>query len=380
MKVALFTDTYLPQINGVTNTLTKLLEYYERKGIDYKLFVPQYEIQSSDYNIERFYSIKFFIYPEARVTFPNFKRINATLADFGPDIVHNMTEFNMGTTGMGYGKAHNVPTISNYTTNFSQYADYYKLFFLKAPIWNWMKWYHTQNDLTLCPSHAAQKILLHHGITNTGIFSRGIDAQNFHPQKRNNDLRKKLKIENKTAFLYVGRIAVEKDLDVLCKSYQAIHKKFGHSAGLVIVGDGPYLDRCKQIFPRDTVYTGFKSGKELADIYASCDLFVCPSSTETFGNVVLEAMASGLPVIGADAGGVGELIQKNVNGLKFKKKDAGELTECMERLLLDAHLRQTLAGNGRMFANNRTWDKIFDGLVQTYRQVIEKYLKSGLTA
>lgn len=380
MKVALFTDTYLPQINGVTNTITKLLEYYDKNKIQYKLFVPQYEIQSSDYNVERFYSIKFFIYPEARVTFPNFRRINATLADFGPDIVHNMTEFNMGTTGMGYGKAHNVPSISNYTTNFSQYADYYKLFFLKTPIWNWMKWYHTQNDLTLCPSHSAQKILHNHGITNTGIFSRGIDAKNYNPQKRSHDLRKKLKIENKTTFLYVGRIAVEKDLDVLCKSYRDIHKKFGHAAGLVIVGDGPYLERCKQIFPRDTVFTGFKTGRELAEIYASCDLFVCPSSTETFGNVVLEAMASGLPVIGADAGGVGELITHTANGLKFAEKKDKELTECMERLLLDVSLRQTLSGSGRIFANNRSWDKICDGLVQTYDDVIGKYHAASLSA
>ena len=380
MKVALFTDTYLPQINGVTNTLTKLLEYYDKNKIQYKLFVPQYEIPSSDYNVERFYSIKFFVYPEARVTFPNFRRINATLAQFGPDIVHNMTEFNMGTTGMGYGKAHNVPSISNYTTNFSQYAEYYKLFFLKTPIWNWMKWYHTQNDLTLCPSQSAQRILHSHGITNTGIFSRGIDAQNFIPQKRSEGLRKKLKIENKTAFLYVGRIAVEKDLDVLCEGYKTVHKRFGSSAGLVIVGDGPYLDRCRQIFPRDTVFTGFKTGKELAEIYASCDLFVCPSSTETFGNVVLEAMASGLPVIGADAGGVGELIQKNKTGLKFREKDSQELAGCMERLLLDATLRQTLAGAGRTFANNRSWDKIFGGLMQTYEKVIENYHAAGLSA
>ncbi|MEI6100361.1 MAG: glycosyltransferase, partial [Eubacteriales bacterium] len=111
MKVALFADTFLPQINGVTNTLIKLMEYYEKTGIEYKLFVPRYETDKPDYNVERFYSIKFFIYPEARVTFPNFKRINTILADFKPDIVHNMTEFNMGTTGMGYGKAHNVPTI-----------------------------------------------------------------------------------------------------------------------------------------------------------------------------------------------------------------------------------------------------------------------------
>jgi glycosyltransferase involved in cell wall biosynthesis len=370
MKVAVFADTYLPQINGVTNTLIKLLEYYEKTGIEYKLFVPKYETDGPDYNVERFYSIKFFLYPEARVTFPNFWRINAALAGFKPDLVHNMTEFNMGATGLGYGKAHDVPTISNYTTNFSQYADYYKLYFLKLPIWNWMKWFHTQNDLTLCPSLDAQRLLRSHGITNTGIFSRGSDTGNFNPSNRKEAVRERLGIAGKTAFLYVGRIAVEKDLDVLCHSYSSIRRKYGDSTALVITGDGPYLERCRQMFPDGTVFTGLKRGKELAEIYASCDVFVCPSSTETFGNVVLEAMASGLPVIGSAAGGVGELISNGINGLEFKKQDEKGLAECMERLLLEAGLRDSLRRSGREFAQSRSWDKIFEGLIGVYKNIL----------
>lgn len=372
MKVALFADTYLPQINGVTNTITKLLEYYEKKEIEYRLFVPKYETDVNMYNVERFYSIKFFLYPDARVTFPNFWRINAALAEFKPDLVHNITEFNMGATGMGYGKSHDVPTISNYTTNFSQYVDYYKLYFLKIPVWNWMKWFHTQNDLTLCPSQSAQRLLRNHGITNTCIFGRGIDFKNFHPMHRNENLRKNLGFADKTAFLYVGRVAVEKDLDVLCRSCHTIHQKFGGSAALVITGDGPYLEKCRQMFPAETVFTGFKKGKELAEIYASCDIFICPSSTETFGNVVLEAMASGLPVIGADAGGVGELILHGVNGLKFKKKDAKELADCMERLLSDLDLKNSLKIAGLESAQNKSWDTIFDGLIEVYRDILRK--------
>ena len=118
-----------------------------------------------------------------------------------------MTEFNMGIAGLNYGKKHNIPTISNYTTNFSQYTDYYKINFLRQPIWNYLKWFHTQNDIALCPSNAAQRLLQSHGINNTRMISRGIDFKCFNPMHRSNKLRDQLGISDKVAFLYVGRVS-----------------------------------------------------------------------------------------------------------------------------------------------------------------------------
>lgn len=373
MKVALFADTFLPQINGVTSTLLRIIENFEEKGVQYKLFVPKYETDAG-VDAERFYSIKFFLYPEARISFPNFFRINASLAEFKPDIVHNMTEFFMGTTGLGYGRAHGVPTVSNYTTNFSQYAEYYKLNILKPTVWNWMRWFHTQSTFTLCPSLSAQYILNSQGITNTGIFSRGIDAKKFHPMYRRTLLREALGIADKTAFLYVGRLSVEKDLDVLSTAWQMLREKYENRAALIVTGDGPYMEKCRRSFPQDTIFTGIKTGLDLSEIYASCDVFVCPSSTETFGNVVLEAMASGLPVIGSNAGGVGELIRDGENGLAFASRDAESLYSCMKRLLLGKNLAALLRAGGRAFAQCRSWSSIIDGLMDTYRAVIESYL------
>lgn len=379
MKVALFADTFLPQVNGVTNTLLHLLEHFEKKGVETKLFVPKYET-GNEYDAERFYSIKFFLYPDARIAFPNFFRINAALAEFKPDVVHNMTEFFMGTTGLGYGRAHGVPSISNYTTNFSQYADYYKLYLLKPTIWNWMRWFHNQSDLTLCPSRSAQKILESHGITNTGIFSRGIDSKRFHPLLRRTAFRDHFGITGKTAFLYVGRISVEKDLDTLGEAYRIIKQKYGNNVALVITGDGPHMEKCRRAFPDDTVFTGLRTGPELSELYASCDIFVCPSSTETFGNVVLEAMASGLPVIGSNAGGVGELIENGVNGLLFSPGSPASLSRNMEKLMQNPSLAAFLKANGHTFAKNRSWDYIVDGLIGTYHTVIKKYALTQVSA
>lgn len=368
MKVALFSDTFSPQINGVTNTMDKLTRYFESSGIEYKVFAPRYD-KDEDLQAERFYSLKFFLYPECRIALPNIFRVSQVLSDFKPDIIHLMTEFNMGITGLYYGKKNNIPTISNYSTNFSQYTDYYGLDFLKQTIWDYMKWFHNQNNITLCPSNEAQKTLEQHGISNTEIFSRGIDSHSFNKTYRNADLRKRLGIENKLAFLYVGRVSFEKDLDVLSESYKNIREEYGDRVALIITGDGPYLDKCRVMFPGDTIFTGFKKGPELSELYASCDIFVCPSSTETFGNVVLEAMASGLAVIGADAGGVGEIIDHRYNGLLFRAKDAGDLYLCMKELIENELLTEHVKANGVSYGKSRSWERIIGGLVDIYRAI-----------
>ena len=381
MRVAVFTDTYLPQINGVTNMLKNLISYYEENGIEYKIFGPKYELTTNEYhNVERFYSIRFLLYPENRVAFPNTFRINSTLSEFKPDIIHIMTEFNMGMAGLHYGRKYDIPTISNYTTNFSQYAGYYKLNLFKNTIWNYLKWFHSQNNLTLCPSLDAQKLLYNNGIHNTKILSRGIDYKSFHPMRKNLLLRERLGISEKVAFLYVGRVSCEKDLDVLSHSYRRIRDKYKEQVAMIITGDGPYMEKCKQLFPEDTIYTGFLKGRELAEIYASSDIFVCPSSTETFGNVVLEAMASGLAVIGADAGGVGEIIRHGANGLKFAARNSEELEQCMEELIRDIDARDYLKNSAREYSRNKSWDKIFCGLLDIYQQTINHKDVSTISA
>jgi len=370
MRVAVFTDTFLPQINGVTNTLNRLIQYFSDSDIEYRLFAPNYDSAVTNSNVERFFSLKFILYPESRIAFPNTFRISAILDRFQPDIIHVMTEFNMGVAGLNYGKKHGIPVISNYTTNFPQYMEYYNANFLKQSVWNYMKWFHNQSNLTLCPSYVAQKLLKENGIYNTGIFSRGIDIQKFNPCNRNIQLRKTLGILEKKSFLYVGRIAFEKDLDVLCEGYHLLKQKYGDLVALVLTGDGPYLDKCKQSLPEDTIFTGFKQGIELYELYASCDFFVCPSSTETFGNVILEAMASGLTVIGADAGGVGEIIQDQCTGLKFEPHNVESLFNCMEKVYQSPEFVHCISKQAQEFCDDRSWKSIFDKLTNTYGELI----------
>jgi glycosyltransferase involved in cell wall biosynthesis len=247
MRVALFTDTFLPQINGVTNTLTKLIEYYKANNIEYLVFAPDsYSDLNQNFNVEKFISIKFLLYPECRLSFPNIFRLRNSLFQFNPDIIHIMTEFNMGIVGLIYGKKFKIPTVSNYTTNFAQYLKYYNLDIFNNTSWNYMRWFHNQNEMTLCPSMETKELLRSNGIQNTGIFSRGVDFENFNEKLRSVKLRKQLGIDDKIVLLYVGRVALEKDIHVLKESYIRILNQYKDRVSLIITGNGPELERYKK--------------------------------------------------------------------------------------------------------------------------------------
>lgn len=381
MKVAIFTDTFLPQINGVTNTLSKLVEYFQQRNIEYRLFAPSYyQSNPSESDIIRSFSFKFPPYPENRIALPNQFRINQILDQFAPDVIHLMTELNLGVAGLNYGKKRGIPVISNYTTNFPEYMEYYNVAFLKEPAWSYMKWFHNQAGKTFSPSKSACTMLQNHGISRVGIFSRGVDTNLFHPRKRNLSLRNKWHASQKTIFLYVGRISQEKNLSLFMESYNLLKKKYHEKILLVMTGDGPLLDECKEKLPKDTIFTGFKKGEALAEVYASADIFVCPSASETFGNVMLEAMASGLAVLGANAGGIGELIQHKQNGLKFHPDSVIECFQYMEELLENTLLKKQLCQEGLKTSQARSWSSIFENLMKEYESLLTTENKEQLGA
>lgn len=375
MRVALFTDTFMPQINGVTNTMAKMLDYFDRQGIAYRVFAPKYEDVVVPETVRQYYSLKFFLYPECRLALPNIFNINQIFEDFKPDIVHNMTEFGMGLAGLKQAQKCGLPSLSTYTTHFSQYLRYYNLEWLEGFVDDYMKWFHDQHDRTLCATKGTREKLNQLGIHRTEIFSRGIDTELFNPMQRNQSFRETHKLTDKVVFAYVGRISAEKGLDVLIEAYNAVYRRYGKQIALVMTGEGPYLDFCKAHLPEDTVFTGFKKGDALAECYASSDIFICPSGTETFGNVIQEAMASGLAVIGADAGGVGENIRHEETGLHFKSGEVSSLTEKMEALLQHGAFRKQLGANARAYALTRSWDHIFEELVGHY--LVQKSTKAA---
>ncbi|PKM65336.1 MAG: glycosyltransferase family 1 protein [Firmicutes bacterium HGW-Firmicutes-2] len=371
MKIAIFTDTFLPQVNGVTNTLRRFGEYLKANHIDYIFVTPEQKSESDlPYNIEAFLSTPFFLYPECRLTFPNLIRLNKRLDAFGPDIIFTMTEFTMGLCGLNYGKTHNIPAVSNYSTNFSTILKSYKLGVLEKLTDKYLAWFHQEATRTVTPSVESEKILKKLGVLRTGIFGRGIDFDHFSRDKRSVQLRKELGLEGKLGLLYVGRLSPEKDLDVLRDAMQLLNHTYSDQIQLVITGEGPMENELKKTMPDNVVFTGYKRGQALAEIYASCDIFAFPSSFETFGNVVLEAFASGLPVVGVNMGGVKTLIDPGYNGFLVEPNDSEAFALALEKLIVGDIMRHQFGTRGRNYAKGKSWDAVFNTLLEDFATII----------
>ena len=374
MRVAIFTDTFLPQINGVTKTLNKLLDYFDENNIDYKVFIPQDGNEEYNSKIVGLFSFRFFLYPECRVALPNYLSIVEQLNDFKPDLIHVVTPFNIGLCGLKYAKTYQIPLVSSYHTNIPQYLTYFNLKFLENISWNFFKWFHSHCEKNYCPSNATLEVLKEHGIKNLEVWGRGIELEEFSPKWRNKELRVHYNMDDKIVFLYVGRMSPEKDLDIFMKVAEQLNHRYMNQIHFLMVGNGPLLHELKEKAFNNMTFTGFKKGYELAQLYASSDVFLFPSSTETYGNVILEAMASSTAVIACHEGGIQENLVDGFNGIACDSRDVLEFYEACEKLITNPALRKLLGENGRKYTLQMTWNRIFDRLVKSYESVIQNRL------
>lgn len=375
MRIAYFTDTYLPQINGVSNTLNKLGDYLNDQDIKHMFFAPHFneELESSDNSpVARFKSISLPFYPECRLAIPSYANLCRIADKFKPDIIHLTDPLGIGLAGLKYGRDRGVPIVSSFHTNFDVYLKYYNMEYLEGIVWGIFKWFHGFSEINFCPSLDTWKVLESKGIQNLRIWSRGIDTSTFSPNYKNINIRYRQNAEDKIIFLYVGRLAAEKDLDILLESITMVNSSHADKVQFVFVGDGPYAKQMKERSFDNVVFTGYLKGLELSAMYASSDVFVFPSSTETFGNVVLEAMASGLPVIAVNSGGVKDNVIDNYNGLMCPPRAATSLAEAIIKLAEDKLFIKALAANAREHAATKSWTNIFDQLVRDYSSVLEK--------
>ena len=377
MKIAYFTDTFAPEVNGVTNTLSKLGTWLDRKNIRHLVFAPDYDGQnphcdSSHRRVHRFKGITTSISPKSRLAFPAFWGIDEICDNFMPDVIHVTTEMGIGFRGMRYAQSRNLPLVMSFHTDYCKYLKYHNLEFMRPVLENYLAWFYRFSARTLAPSRHTLRELLGKGYRSLDIWSRGIDVGAFNPGHRNDALRKTLG-GGKFIFLYVGRLSAEKSLDMLLYAAAAIERRFPGRAVFVFTGDGPYIETIHNARLANIVCTGFKRGVDLSRIYASADCFAFPSGTETFGNVVLEAMASGLPVAAVAGGGVTDFLSHNENALLSEPEDTEAFTNNLVSIMENENLRSRLAGTGRQTALSRDWNRIFDGLFNVYLDAVEEY-------
>lgn len=373
MKIAFFTDTYDPDINGVARTLKRFTDYLGEQNISFKVFAPQ--SNSNDYvssNIHRFKSLSFFLYPECRLAFPNYFQIKAELQEYEPDLIHVATPFNIGLCGAYYAKKLNIPIVGSYHTDFDKYLKFYNLEFLSKFLWSYMNWFHRPFKKNFVPSQDTLEGLKRHGFMNLEIWGRGVDCNLYHPHYDKQLVREQYGIQKKYLLTYVGRLAPEKDVKTLITVAKSIPAPINEQIQWLIIGDGPMREELENEAPDNMMFTGYVKGEQLAAVYSASDLFVFPSSTETFGNVVLESLASGTPAIAANAGGVKTIIRNGVSGHLCQPGNTEEFRNSILTLLENEDLRKQMGIEGRNYALTQKWDRIFDGLIWHYYDAIQE--------
>jgi glycosyltransferase involved in cell wall biosynthesis len=336
------------------------------------VFAPDYETAAEEYSetpVLRFKGIKPSIYPECRLAFPPHARVMEALHSFAPDLIHIATEQGIGYSGLKAARELGVPVVMSYHTNYDTYLDYYNLGYLSRPVWSYVRWFHNFADLNLCPSENTLRALDRRGFKRLDIWTRGIDRRRFSPDHFTKETREMLGAGGRTVFLYVGRIAREKGLELLAQSIIAVNQMRGDEVLFVFTGDGPYLEPLKAMDIPNMVFTGPLTGVKLSQIYASSDVFMFPSGSETFGNVMLEAMASGLPGICVDAGGVTDFTVHGKNAYLCRYGDAGSFAGGIIAML-NRELRRRIRAGALETARVRSWDTIFNGLIGKYEGVL----------
>lgn len=305
LKIALITETWSPEINGVAHSLLQLSKGLQKLGHRILLirpvqkdtcsaFQPDQELLVKAQRIPKYQSLQF--------GWPQYLKVQQAILAFQPDVVHIVTEGPLGLVAQQVARAHRIPISSGFHSPFQDFSRFFDLAFLVKPIQRYLKWFHNQTDLTIVPSQDTAQALQDFGVhCPLSVVTRGVDTAQFSPSWRSNILRQSWgAVEQSRILLYVGRLSPEKQVDVVIQAYFELRKK-SDDVRLVVVGDGPDRARLESLNQDGSVvFTGALRGQKLSEAYASSDVFCFASQVETFGNVVLEAMASGLPVIAYD--------------------------------------------------------------------------------
>lgn len=369
MRIAFFAESFLPKVDGVTMTMCRLLEHLARRGHASLVFAPAGAPACyADTPVVGLPGFNFPLYPELRLALP-FVNVESRLAVFKPDLVHLVNPALLGLAGLQHARKLRVPVVASYHTDIPGYAEqYYGLGALRDPIWAYFRWIHNQADMNLCPSKFTQAQLQEHGFERVKVWTHGVDTVRFSPRHYSDAWRARLSDGDVHAplLLYVGRLAAEKRVEWLHPLVEALP-----GVRLAIVGDGPLRSALEDRFAgTPTVFTGYLQGDDLAHAYASADLFVFPSASETFGNVVLEAMASGLPVIAPRAGGPMDHVQDGYNGFLFAPNDLAEMVALVRWLAWNPEHTRRLGAHAREYAQSQSWEEILDRLLDEYASLV----------
>ncbi len=377
MKLALVTETFPPEVNGVSMTLGRLCDGLANRGWELQVTRPVQEHEEVD-SVSPAKPFEEFIvagvplpgYASLRMGEPAGFSLHRMWKEDRPDIVHIATEGPLGVAALIAAKLLGIPVSSTFHTNFDQYSGHYSVGFVQRGLAAYLRMVHNSCGCTLAPTQQMADELASEGYRNTGVLSRGVDTALFSPEKRDEALRQAWGLEDKgRAIVYVGRIAKEKNIDLVLRAYHAILERNPNDR-MILVGDGPELERLKRKYP-DICYAGMQKGEALARHYASGDLFLFASETETFGNVVTEAMASGLAVCTYDYAVGREYVKSGSNGMLADfGNDEDFVSKALELRSLDEDTLAGLRSAARKTAEGISWDSVVESFQNSLRALL----------
>lgn len=373
LRVALFTGNYDYIKDGVALTLNRLVAHLEKRGIPVLVFAPTAKLPAFK-SVGEMVPVPSMPIPtrsEYRIALglPNSAR--ERLKGFRPTIFHIAVPDILGFQAQRLAGRWNVPVVASFHTRYDTYLKFYGLSALERIGQNYLRRFYARCRAVYPPSQSMADILKAEGYgQNIEVWARGIDANLFSPYKRSLEWRRAQGVgDGEVVISFVGRLVKEKNTGLLADTYQELGRR-GLSFRAMLVGNGPEEQRLRAALPK-ALFPGFLHGEDLARAYASSDIFLFPSESETFGNVTLEAMASGLPAVCANASGSRSLVVENETGYCVPAaKGATAFADKLEALLRDDTLRHRMAEAGRARALTFNWDTIMDGLIASYRRVL----------
>ncbi|WP_449117277.1 glycosyltransferase family 4 protein [Pseudomonas viridiflava] len=372
LHVTLITETFSPEINGVANTLGRLCDGLRLRGHRVELIRPRQSEDAvssaaDDLMLCRGWPIPG--YPGLQWGQSSMHKLLRRWQRKRPDVLYIATEGPLGLSALRAARRLGIAVVSGFHTNFPQYTQQYGMGFITRLITHYLRWFHNRSRITLVPSVSQKVELERRGFERIELLSRGVDSQLFHPSRRSQTLRESWGLgANDTGVIHVGRLAPEKNLGLLKASFETLKASYPQrNLKLIIVGDGPQRAWLEQQIP-EAILCGTQRGEALATHYASGDMFLFPSLTETFGNVVLEALASGLGVVAYDEAAAGQHIRHGHNGALAMPGDEAAFIDAALWLLEDSETLRRVRLNARQHASRQGWAAIID---QFERQLLD---------
>jgi glycosyltransferase involved in cell wall biosynthesis len=376
-RVAMVTETYPPEVNGVAMSMARLVHGLHERGHRVQLVRPRQTLTPSDVADTRFNEVltrgcPIPRYPHLSMGLPARRTLVKLWSQQRPDAVHIATEGPLGWSALQAARELDLPVTTDFRTNFHAYGQHYGIGWLAAPILAYLRGFHNQAQCTMVPTDAMRSDLAARGFERLHVVGRGVDTRLFDPAQRSAPLRHSWQARDDDLVLaYVGRLAAEKNLDAVLAAYEAVHALRAETK-LLFVGDGPLRDALRARCPQ-AIFAGHRGGADLAAHYASADIFLFPSLTETFGNVTTEAMASGLPVVAFNSAAAGQLIAHGRNGLLAAGTDLPAFVRAALPLARDGALRTSLGAAARETACRIDWRSV----VMRFESIVSQVIDSG---